>query len=249
MSKQQARRAAHGGGQSRGGGAGKLFYIIIAVVIVLGGGWLLMASVGPESEPPPMSLTATEVEADAGVGIAEGPANAPATLVEFADYQCPHCARFNGFAGKLLRQNYVDGKGLLRWVVYEFPLDHFQNAIPAAIAARCAGDQGRFWEMRNLLFAHQQAWATERSPNRKFEDYAGQLGLDKGAFADCVDQRLHLSEIMAAKKYGESLGVSSTPTLFFNGKPLTVNPTYENLEALILEAAAATGEGPAPDAE
>jgi protein-disulfide isomerase len=227
------------------GGVNKSFYLIIPAVVALGGVGLLLAGMNREKDLGPISLADTEVVADPGVGISEGPEDAPAILVEFSDYQCPHCASFNGFAAKLLRQNYVSN-GMLRWTVYEFPLDHFANAIPAAIAARCAGDQGRFWEMRDMLFGNQREWAVQGNPRKTFAGYATDMGLDKKQFASCLSDREHLAEIAAAKKYGESLGVSSTPTLFFNGQRVAV-PTYEALEEQIMQAvadqaAAAAGE-------
>jgi len=247
VSKQTKKAATQG----KSGGANKAFYLIIVGVVVLGGAALVLAGMNRDAAVPgPMSLADTEVQADAGVGLAEGAADAPATLVEFADYQCPACAQFNGFTGKLLRQNYVSN-GMLRWVVYEFPLDTHPNAVPAAIAGRCAGDQGRFWQMRDLLFASQREWYAESSPNRTFESYADDLGLDRKQFAACLSNREHLAEIMSAKKYGESLGVNSTPTLFMNGQPIPLTRrSYEALEeqikALAAHAAAA-GEVAAED--
>lgn len=233
MNKQTKRAAAKGSS-----GASKSFYLIVLAVIVLGGAGLVIAGMNRDDAVGPMSLADTEVEADPGVGLSEGAEDAPATLVEFSDYQCPHCATFNGFTGKLLRQNYVSN-GMLRWTVYEFPLEHFANAIPSALAARCAGDQGRFFEMRDMLFANQRDWATEGNPKRKFEGYASELGLDRRQFGACYDDRTHLATIMSAKKYGESLGVSGTPTLFFNGRRiLDVETSYEAIEEAIRQAAA-----------
>lgn len=232
-----------------GGGVNKTFYLIIVAVVVLGGAGLVLAGMNRDEGPGPMSLTDTVVEADAGVGLAEGAENAPVTLVEFADYQCPACAQFNGFTGKLLRQNYVSN-GTLRWVVYEFPLDSHPNAVPAALAGRCAGDQDRFWEMRDLLFASQRKWGTEGNPNKTFEGYAAEMGLDKKQFASCLTNREHLAEIMSAKKYGESLGVNSTPTLFLDGQPVPLTRrSYEALEEQITQLAAAKAAEAAGEAE
>ncbi len=235
MSKQTKKANPRSG---KSAGESKTFYMIVIAVVVLGGAGLLLGGMNRDKDAGPMSLADTEVDADAGVGVSEGAEDAPAVLVEFSDYQCPACASFNGFTGKLLRQNYVSN-GMLRWTVYEFPLEHFANAIPAALAGRCAGDQGRFWAMRDMLFANQREWATEGRPKRRFEDYANQLGLDKKQFSDCLSNREHLAEIMSAKKYGESQGVSATPTLFFNGQRLTGTETsYEAIEEAIRQAAA-----------
>jgi len=236
VSKQTNRAKAR---PASGGGPNKAFYLIIVGVIVLGAAGLVLAGMNGNEDVGPLSLADTEVAADAGVGVSEGSADAPAVLVEFSDYQCPHCANFNGFTGKLLRQNYVSS-GMLRWTAYEYPLEHFANAIPAAIAGRCAGDQGRFWEMRDMLFGNQREWAVESNPKKTFEGYASDLGLDRKQFSSCLSDREHLAEIMSAKKYGENQGVTGTPTFFLNGRRLAVPGAgaYEFFEEQIQQAAA-----------
>ena len=169
------------------------------------------------------------------------------TLVEFADFQCPACASFYGFSGRLIKQNYVDGGGSVRWVFYDYPLEQHPHAIPAALAGRCAGEQGRFWQMHDLMFARQSQWSPKDDARGDFEEMAEELGLDRGAYRECVRDGRYLEQIFASAKYGQRLGVNSTPTLFVNGQRAPQD--YEQLERMILEAAAAAGADEGAGAE
>lgn len=215
---------------------GRVFYLILGALVVAGGVGLLMARGGGDSggsAPEPLPVSASAAEADPEAGVALGPQDAPATVKEFVDYQCPHCAQFAGLAGKMLRRNFVRTDSA-RWVLYDFPLGNFPNSIPAAVAARCAGDQGAYWQMEELLFARQQEWGQEGNPRGKLVGYAERLGLDTDRFRTCLEERRHLDEIMASKRYGESLGVRGTPTLFVNGQ--RVQTSYQAVARQIREA-------------
>lgn len=230
MSKQSRNRPAGGSGP------GRVFYLAILVVVVVGIAALWLARSG-DAGPMEIPITLAETEADASAGVSAGPEDAAVTLVEFADFQCPACARFYGFSGRLIKQNYVDGGGTVRWVFYDYPLDQHPHAIPAALAARCAGEQGRYWPMHDLMFARQAQWSSKDDARGDFEEMAEELGLDKGAFRECVREGRYLEQIFASAKYGQRLGVNSTPTLFVNGQRAPQD--YEQLERMILEAAAA----------
>ncbi|MEJ2371804.1 MAG: thioredoxin domain-containing protein, partial [Gemmatimonadales bacterium] len=125
----------------------------------------------------------------------------------------------------------------VRWVFYDYPLEQHPHAIPAALAARCAGEQGRFWQMHDLMFARQSQWSPKDDARGDFEELAEELGLDRGAYRECVRDGRYLEQIFASAKYGQRLGVNSTPTLFVNGQRAPQD--YEELERMILEAAAA----------
>jgi len=116
-----------------------------------------------------------------------GAADAPVTVVEFADYQCPFCLRFTKTAFPLLKQKYID-TGKVRWVALNLPLPFHKDARKAAQAAHCAGEQDKFWEMRELLFRNPQKLNTENLPA-----HTATLSLDITAFndnpADNRDQR------------------------------------------------------------
>ena len=196
---------------------GKGFFILIAAVVVVGG--VLLMNAGGSNEAPeltPISLEGSDIAADMSSGTAMGAEDAPVVIMEFSDFLCPHCRTFNGLSGKLLRQNYASS-GSLRWISFDFPL--WPESWAPAIAAQCAKRQGKYFEMKDLLFARVESWSGGGNPNRKFVDYARDLGLDAGAFKSCVDGQETASAVQASKMYGESLGISSTPTIFFNGEP------------------------------
>ncbi len=220
----------------------RTFYLVLGTVVVLGVGGLVVAGRGGDDTTTaiPFSVAELTAEPDAGVGMQLGPAEALVTIMEFADFQCPHCRTFNSLTGKLLRRNHAGPNGEVRWVAYDFPLN-FTNSLSSALAARCAEAQDGFWPMHDLLFARQDEWASDASPKRKFVGYARQVGLDEDAFEACFKSREHMRSIAASKRYGSQLGVTGTPTLFFNGQRLTTN-SYEAIEAMIREAVEAAAE-------
>jgi len=196
---------------------GKGFFILIAAVVVVGG-FLLMNAGGSDEAPEltPISLAGGDIAADMSSGTAMGAEDAPVVIMEFSDFLCPHCRTFNAMSGKLLRQNYAS-TGAVRWISFDFPL--WPDSWAPAIAVQCAKRQGKYYEMKDLLFARVESWSGGGNPNRKFVDYARDLGLDAGAFKSCVDGQETAAAVQASKKYGESLGISSTPSIFFNGEP------------------------------
>ena len=196
---------------------GKGFYILIAAVVVVGGFLLLRA--GGSTEAPnltPIALAGGDVAADVSSGTAIGAEDAPVVIMEFSDFLCPHCRTFNGLSGKLLRQNYAN-TGSMRWISFDFPL--WPESWAPAIAAQCAKRQGKYFEMKDLLFARVDSWSQGGNPNRKFVDYARDLGLDAGAFKSCVDGQETVAEVQASRAYGDALGIQSTPSIFFNDEP------------------------------
>ena len=135
-----------------------------------------------------------------------GAANAPLTIVEFADYQCPFCQRFHTTTFEELRKKYVD-TGKVRFVSVDFPLEFHQNAPQAAEGAHCAGDQGGFWKMREVL----QLNAAKLSP-ADLPGYARSLYLDVPAFQACLASGKYKKVVEEERKKAASLAVSGTPT-------------------------------------
>ena len=114
-----------------------------------------------------------------------GAADAPVTVVEFTDYQCPFCKRFIQTTFPLLKRDFID-TGKVRWIVRDLPLGFHPNANKAAQAAHCAGDQGKFWEMRDTLFRNNANLGIEQLPG-----YAREIGLDGDAFDACLSSDRH----------------------------------------------------------
>ena len=156
-------------------------------------------------------------------GFARGAAGAPVTIVEFSDFQCPFCKA----AAATVKQVLDRYPGKVKWIFRDFPIETLHpDASRAHEAARCAGAQGKFWEYHDVLF--------ERSPRQAradLEQYAVELGLEAGAFAQCLDSRRHEPAVAADIQEGASLGVDGTPTFFVNGRRLVGSQPLATLPA------------------
>ena len=137
-----------------------------------------------------------------------GAATAPLGLLEFADYQCPHCQRFHVEVLPALKKTYID-TGLVQYIYKDFPLKTQRMAFSASLAANCAGQQDQYWRMQDELFAHQT-----RLSLKLFDELAKQLALEPETFSACMRQSDNLQEVYADLQYGLDLGVRSTPSFF-----------------------------------
>lgn len=155
-----------------------------------------------------------------------GNMSAPITIVEFSDYQCPFCARVNPTLAKV-RETYGDK---VRIVFKDYPLPNHPQAPKASEAARCAGEQKKYWEMHDAMFANQRALEVP-----KLKQTARAIGLDGAAFDSCLDSSKHAAAVRAGFELGERMGVNSTPTLYINGRPLIGAMPFENFKAIIDE--------------
>jgi protein-disulfide isomerase len=151
--------------------------------------------------PPPRDL---EVSVSGGYVI--GRADAPVTLVQFTDYQCPYCARFFRNALPTLREQYIDS-GKLKMIVRDLPLEFHEHAAAAAHATRCAGEQGKFMAMHDVLYTN----AAKLDPVN-FSGYAGAAGLDTKAFDACMKDGRYHEAIAAEARETQALGITGTPT-------------------------------------
>ncbi|WP_420631489.1 DsbA family protein [Candidatus Leptofilum sp.] len=146
-----------------------------------------------------------------------GDPNAPVTIIEYTDFQCPYCSRHYEQTFLQLKEDYID-TGLVYYVFKDFPLTQLHpDAVLAANAARCAGDQGAFLEMHGTLFARQGDWNGRPNPEAIFNQFAAEMGLDEEQFAACVANGTYDVEIFADLDEGFSYGVSGTPAFFLNG--------------------------------
>ena len=167
-----------------------------------------------------------------------GPADAPVTLVEFGDYECPFCGQAE-IGIRALRRHLGDR---IRFVFRNFPIvPAHPHAVLAAEAAEAAGAQGQFWAMHDLLFDNQDALET---PN--LVEYANQIGLDVEAFVDDLRDHRYVDKIRDDMQSGVDSGVAGTPTFFINGRRHEGGYDFESLLAAI--SAAIGGERAAEEA-
>lgn len=151
-------------------------------------------------------------------GMVYGDVNAPITIMEFGDYQCPACGQFAGAVKPQVDLAYIE-TGQAKLVFHDFPLPGHPNAFPAARAARCAGDQDQYFAYHDLLFRNQQRWSLKSNPAGEFGNLAEELGLDESAFRRCLESDRFADVVTANRLLGERLGVGGTPTLFvYDGK-------------------------------
>ena len=218
-------------------------FVIIA--LVLGAGlltaWYLQRSTAETPAPAPITnaspsaSTATQAnpaEPGAEPPHAQGNANAPVTLEEFGDFECPPC----GLLHPILKQLEGEfGHTKVRIIFREFPLvPNHAHALTAARAAEAAGLQGKFWEMHDMIYENQKAWHDAFDVRPIFEGYATKIGLDLEQFRrdntnEIVEQRIFLDG-----KRAHSLGVKGTPTVFLNGREVPFESLApETLKSLI----------------
>ena len=145
-----------------------------------------------------------------------GNPDAPVTMIEFSDFECPFCARFHQQTLPLIVREYVE-TGYLKIVYRDFPLDQIHpNARIAHIAAECADEQGTFWPYHDILFERQSEWGGLEPGEAAaiMEVYAAALSLDAGAFAACLEDPAIDAEIDADRAQGNGYGVTGTPAFF-----------------------------------
>lgn len=234
------------------------FYWVLGAVAVLGVG-AVGYSVGSQAlgsaatEPIEIEgLDDMERLVELAQGITTGDPDAPITIVEFADYQCPGCAQFATSIKPLVLQAYVK-TGQAKFVYYDLPLTSIhRNSFVAARAGRCADDQGKFWAYQDEVFRNQTRWAVKENILGDLEDFAGEVGLDEDQFAACLNSDAHADVVSANQRLAYELGLNATPTILISrGRGMArrlggfgfgdIQPVMDDLIAEIEAEAAETG--------
>lgn len=165
---------------------------------------------------------------------AKGNANAPVTIVEFSDFECPFCARFYSETLPQIQKEYVD-TGKVKIVYMHYPLSFHAKARPLANAAECANDQGKFWEMHDKIFSENTAGTLTSATDETYKQWAQSLGLNTTEFNTCYDSKTFDAEIDKEFALGGEVGVSATPTFYINGRQLVGAMPFESFKAIIDE--------------
>ena len=244
---------------------------IVAVVLMLIGLLLLSACAAPSlpsgsgatgqgAATPVVETAAPTANTDTGQPAAgsdvrsKGAADAKVTIVEYSDYQCPFCSRWIAETYPTILKDYIDA-GKVRLEFRDFPLESIHpNAKAGAVAARCAGEENKYFAMHDKLFGGQNDWASLSDPSEKFKGYAKEIGLDEAAFAACLTSGKFDQSIAQDLQAGQAAGVTGTPSFVVNGslivgaQPLSV--FKQALDTLLaggtLAQPTAVAQGPQP---
>jgi protein-disulfide isomerase len=212
-------------------------FIIIAAVAVLtvGAGALFYRAKQRPIATGGVTRTSTGEGKAEGLHV-RGQPDAPVTLEEFGDFECPSCATEAGVVGKIER----DYGPRLRVVWRNFPLEMHPHAMEAALAAEAAGLQGRFWEMHDLLYKNQAVWSKGLDVHPFFTMYARSLRLDVERFAKDSASNEVGARVVSDRDEGVSRGVKNTPTLFINHHevrpPFSPERLHEKIDAALAES-------------
>ena len=206
-------------------------FILLGVLII---GWYMTSDGGfdgannagnkPFQSPPTAGKV---VEASADDDAFKGDKNAPVTIIEFSDYECPFCTRFYTQTLVQIQKEYID-TGKVKFVYRDFPLGFHQNAQKAAEAAECAGEQDKYFELHDKLFDNGVAGGVA-----SFKQFAGQIGLNQGDFDNCLDSGKMASEVKKDFQDGQSYGVSGTPAFFVNGQVISGAQPFSAFKQMI----------------
>jgi len=228
----------------------RIFYSALGVILVIGA-FLIVRQVqrpGRSGSVTQTLQTAPLAPVSAGsLGHALGSDSAPVEIVEFADFECGACARFAIIQFPLVRERLI-ATGRLKWRFMHFPLQGHANSPAAHLAAACAGEQSRFWEMMDLILTRQNDWAFERRPQRPLRDFARSLGLDLDRYDSCVETGRAQPTVDADYAEGERLGVNQTPTFIVNGRMWPDVLDYDGVKAIVDSLAPVGGAATAPAA-
>ena len=216
---------------------------VIALAVVYSGSSLPKLS--NRGDAPRQVLGSVEKENLADGGASLGDPAAPVTIVEFSDFQCPFCGKFFKTVEPLLKEEYIK-TGKVRFVYRDFAfLDGFPG-VPegqleshwAAMAARCAGDQGKFWEYHDYLFNHQAGENQGAFAKANLKKFASALGLNPSQFNACLDNDKYKAAVEKDVSDGRLAGVNGTPGTFVDGELISGAVPYEEFKVAIDQALA-----------
>jgi protein-disulfide isomerase len=207
--------------------------IIVIAVLVFGYNYYMgdkggvtgnvIAEVPAGNAPAEVAKVEVSIDDDA----IKGDENAPVTIIEFSDYECPFCARFYSQTLSQIDEQYIK-TGKVRLIYRDYPLSFHPQAQKAGEAAECAGEQGKYYEMHDMLFEAGVAGGVD-----SFKKHAGMIGLDQAAFDTCLDSGAQAEEVQKDFADGNKYGVQGTPAFFINGKLISGAQPFSVFEAAI----------------
>jgi protein-disulfide isomerase len=208
------------------------FYVLLAAVAIGGAGWLVYSARHKPRQLPVSTTPIPVAPAGSFRGYVEGSDSAPVHITEYSDFECPFCASFATVQMPEVREQLIT-TGKLQWRFRDFPLSSHQYSRTAALAAQCAGEQGKFWEMHDQLFYNHQWAQTGKTPTRLFRQFAKTIGLDGDRYDACMDSERYAGRIDDSRREGEALGVDHTPSFYVDGRRFDGKPTSDTFKALV----------------
>lgn len=208
------------------------FYGVLAVIGIVGVGAIAYVASRPKGAATTVEPAA--VAAGEPQGYLLGKADAPVQVIEFADFECPACAQFATLAEPDVKKRLIE-PGIISYRFYDYPLGIHRNTWQASNAAACADEQGKFWEMHDMLFDQQDRWngaATSR-PKSRFQEYAKALGLNVDQWEACYDAQKFQARIKANEQFAVKRGASQTPTFVIGNKMIGGAIGYDRFKALV----------------
>ncbi|GAB4500821.1 MAG: hypothetical protein Fur0035_03610 [Anaerolineales bacterium] len=215
--------------------------LIIGSIIILGALLVAAALIWSNFKPigeviVPAAKTRPMVDFNA-----MGDKNAPVTIVEYSDFQCPYCANFSNQTEQQLIDAFI-ATGKVRFVYRSYGEFIGPESRRTAEAAYCAGDQGKFWEMHDIIFANQNGENVGNFSDRKIVAFAEKIGLDMGQFNDCFNSNKYADQVTQDGLDGQQAGVKATPSFTINGTLFEGAQPIAAFQTAIEAALAAAGK-------
>ncbi|MDB4883896.1 MAG: putative oxidoreductase [Gemmatimonadetes bacterium] len=217
-------------------GPGRGFWLALGVVAVLGLGALGYVANRPKVQTARVDPTLPPMKAE---GYLLGSPSAPVEVIEFADFECPGCGQFATITEPDIRTRLINtGKIRMRYI--DFPLPMHRNTWDASLAAACANDQGKFWEMHDQLFQNQDRWngETTNKPRPVIAELAKAIGLDMSKYGTCMDNETHRAKVQSHLQEAERRGVNQTPSFVIGGSLVAGAIPYDTFKKLVDDALA-----------
>jgi protein-disulfide isomerase len=214
------------------GGGKRWFYILLAVLLIVGIATLSYLAARPKGVSQVANTTPIPNQ-----GHVIGSDSALVEVVEFADFECPACGAFANLTEPDVRTRLVN-TGQIRFRFLDYPLPMHRNTWSAHGAAWCAAEQGKFWEMHDVIFQNQDRWNAEttRRPDRVLSDLARGVGLDMARYEQCVGAQKYRPQIQANLNEANRRGIPSTPTFIIGTKQVSNNLSYDQFKRYVDEA-------------
>lgn len=221
--------------------ANRAFYVIIIAIAVIG-----IAALGYLSSRPKAT---TAVAFDSSLpkvesqGYVMGSPDAPLEVTEFGDFECPQCGRFATLTEPDIRNRLVNN-GTIRWRYIDFPLEMHRNTWNASIAAACADEQGKFWEMHDAIYAAQDQWNGEATsnPNKVLKQIGEPLVADKAKFDACVDDQRTKPKVQAHYQLAIARKLPGTPSFIIGTQQISEFLSYDDFKRIVDQEIAKAGK-------